>query len=411
MMKILKKALFAFLLAPLFSFAQSNYKTGYVVTLKGDTIHGFIDYREWDSNPNAINFKATADNKTVQSFTPADIVYFNVDDLEAYQTYTGKISTDPTNIDNPSSRDTSSKIATVFLKILQKGKNLELFSYTDRIKSRFYIGETPGYNPVELAYHIYTDPAAQNLARGIVTDNTYMKQLFALANKYDAMDSQLEKIFQTEQYMGWYILKIVSKINKISESDYKKSGKGNSAIMFFASAALNITNISPGTPSAYFGAGGKSSTSFGPSVGLGISISPNPNTGKLQLRVEANVNTASYNSLYENKVEPYIGVKASFNDLITAFAGEIIYNFYNSENLKFYAGVGLIFEYNSYSNAFFGPYSFINNQTAFVGKAGVQFSKKWEFFIDYVSSTYLTDAGYFQLSSSRERIGINYLFK
>src|ERR1700733_6331117 len=98
------KLLFLLFLLPLFSLAQSNYKPGYVVTLKGDTLRGFIDYREWDSNPNAINFKTIAANKTAQSFTPADIVYFNIDDMETYQTYTGKISTDPVNIDNPSSR-------------------------------------------------------------------------------------------------------------------------------------------------------------------------------------------------------------------------------------------------------------------------------------------------------------------
>lgn len=424
-MKILKKALSAFLLAPLFSLAQSNYKTGYVVTLKGDTIHGFIDYREWDSNPSAINFKKIADSKTAQSFTPADIVYFNIDDLEAYQTYTGKISTDPTGVDNPSSRDTSSKMASVFFKILQKGQYLQLFSYTDNIKSRFYIGEAPNYQPVELIYRVYTDVKAVNSAGNIVTENTYMKQLFALANKYNAMDNELEKIFQDENYAGWYILKIVSKINKISKSDSKKNKKSNPGIKLFADAGVNIANISPGSTSPYATSGGKSTTSFGPTAGFGVALLANANTGKLQLHVQVSVSEASYNSLYENKVDPMIGVKASFDDLIIAFTPEIIYNFYNAENLKFYGGVGFAVGYNNYSNAFFGPqnpndnfygtatnnpYYFRNTETSFVIKAGVQFSKRLGVFIDYTASSPLTSGGYFELNNTQERVGISYLF-
>lgn len=33
------------LILPAFSFAQSNYKAGYVVTTKGDTLRGFINYK------------------------------------------------------------------------------------------------------------------------------------------------------------------------------------------------------------------------------------------------------------------------------------------------------------------------------------------------------------------------------
>ncbi|TWI97210.1 outer membrane protein with beta-barrel domain [Mucilaginibacter frigoritolerans] len=426
-MKCLTKALLAFLLImPLFSLAQSNYKPGYVITLKGDTLHGFIDYREWNSNPNSINFKITLNATKPQSFTPVDIVYFNIDDIDAYQTYAGKISTDGTNAVNPSSRDTSFKIASVFLKILQKGKNLELFSYTDRIKSRFYIGEAPGYKPLELEYRLYVDANAQNSAGGIVTENTYLKQLFALANKYDAMDSELEKIFQAEGYSDWFILKIVSKINKISASNYKKNHKVNSGVKLFVNAGINVSNISPGSTSSFALAGGKSNTSFGPTAGFGIAILPNANTGKLQLRAEVTIGTASYSSLYENKVSPYIGVKASFNDLIIAFAPEIIYNFYNGENFKFYAGAGILIGYNNYSNAVFGPqnpndnfdgtasndpYYFRNTETSFVIKAGIQFSKNWGIFADYVSSVPLTSGGYFQLNNTQERVGINYLFK
>jgi hypothetical protein len=423
-MRCLTMALFAFLLMPLFSLAQSNYRPGYVVTNKGDTIHGFIDYREWDASPNAINFKTTKDDKTPQSFTPANIVYFNIDDIEAYQTFTGKISMDAIDIDKISVRDTSYRIATVFLKVLQKGKNVELFSYADNVKNRFYIGEAPGYTPIELAYKVHAD--TQNPNGGTVNENTYLKQLFALANKYNVMDDDLEKTFQTEEYSNWLILKIATRINKISKADYKKSEKSNSGIGFFVSAGSNISTISPGSSSGYFAAGGKSSTSFGAMAGFGIALLPNPNTGKLQILAEATVSNATYKSLYQNKVSPYIPVKASFNQLSVLVTPEIIYNFYNAENFKFFAGAGIILGYDSYSNLVFGAqntndnfygtntnnlYSFRTVEASFLIKTGVQFSKKWKIFINYLIPDNLQKGGYFQLNSTREQIGINYLFK
>ena len=38
-------------LLPLLSIAQSNYKPGYVVDIKGDALHGYLDQKEWGHNP------------------------------------------------------------------------------------------------------------------------------------------------------------------------------------------------------------------------------------------------------------------------------------------------------------------------------------------------------------------------
>ncbi len=49
--------LFMFLQA---SFCQENYQPGYIVGLKGDTLHGFINYRNWERNPDKISFRKGA---------------------------------------------------------------------------------------------------------------------------------------------------------------------------------------------------------------------------------------------------------------------------------------------------------------------------------------------------------------
>ena len=144
-MKSFYKALLSAVLLPALSYAQSNYKPGYVVDLKNDTLKGFIDYREWNSDPDIIDFKTALTDKTSKKFRPTDISYFNITGLDAYQQYSGPISMDVTEKDHLGySRDTTYQTATVFFRLLQKGNNLALYSYTDGLKARYFIGQAPG---------------------------------------------------------------------------------------------------------------------------------------------------------------------------------------------------------------------------------------------------------------------------
>jgi len=99
-MNFFYKVLLCVVLLPTLSYAQSNYKAGYVVDLKGDTLKGFIDYREWQSNPNSINFKTSIADAKPHQYTPADITFFSINKLEAYISYTGPVSMDATDVDH-----------------------------------------------------------------------------------------------------------------------------------------------------------------------------------------------------------------------------------------------------------------------------------------------------------------------
>src|ERR1700761_784153 len=122
-MKLLKTVLIFFL--PIYAMAQSNYESGYVVTERGDTLRGFIDNRRWESNPDAVSFKKDINAADHQRFTIADIVSFHVGDFASYRKYTVSVSKDITDMSHiQGSRDTTFEMETVFLKILQKGKNV-----------------------------------------------------------------------------------------------------------------------------------------------------------------------------------------------------------------------------------------------------------------------------------------------
>jgi hypothetical protein len=430
-MKNFYKALLAVFFLPLMAFGQSNYKPGYVVTLKRDTLRGFIDYREWNSTPTSINFKTAVADTKAREFTPGEITFFNINGLEAYQRYTGPISMDATDVNHMSySRDTSFRTATVFVKLLQKGNNLALYSYEDNLKLRFYIGEGPEYNLVELGYRLYYNYGGQtvnNQQGATVNENTYMKQLFALANKYKVLDDDLQQTIERMSYNSDDMLKIVSKINHISKKEYEKiHAPGGPKFNLFLGVAANINNISTPTGSPYYTAGGKSVTSTLPAVSFGINLFANPSTRQLQFRLELGAAQSQFKSLYNSKVYPYIPMKASFDELAFSIAPQIIYNFYNAENLKVYAGAGLSFSYFKFSNQYLGsqsqpnsatdiqtnnPYFFNTADDSFILKAGVQFGIHWGICAQYLSNVSITRGGYFQLSSSDEQIGINYFFK
>lgn len=425
------KALLWTVLLPTLSYAQSNYKSGYVVNIKGDTLKGYIDYREWNLDPDAIEFKTTLSDQSPKKFGPSDISYFNINGLDAYERYSGLISMDITDKDHLGySRDTTYQTKNVFLRLLQKGNNLALYSYTDGLKTRFFISQAPDYSPQELVYRLYYNYSGDDNVAGqkgvTVNENTYMKQLFALANKYGVLDDNLQREIERADYKKDDLLSIVSKINHISKQELKKSIQAKGEIYnLFVSAGANINQIATVTTSPYYEGGGRSQVSLMPAASFGINLFANPSTRQLQFRVEAGVALSKYSYSYDLKVSPYIPFRASFNEAEYSIAPQIIYNFYNTENFKVFAGVGVAFSKYSFSNIYFGSQSQPNSASdiqandlfyfhkaddTFLFKLGMQVQKYWGIFGQYSSGVAVDEGGYFAMSSKAVRIGINYYF-
>ncbi|CAN5187654.1 hypothetical protein BH09BAC6_BH09BAC6_19390 [soil metagenome] len=235
-MKHLYKLLLIPLLLPLISPAQSNFQRGFVVTLNNDTVGGYLDYQKWDNNPRQIFYKRDANAKPVK-YTLKDISFFAVEDSSPvlYKKYAIRISMDNTDLNHIQyGRDSSYVMDTVFLKISQMGKNVQLFSYDDNIKTRFYTAEHLQDQPEELGYRIYYK---DGLASGrTVTESTYRKQLYALALKYNVADEELKNDIERTEYKEDDLAKITAKINKISPNDPtanhpKRSKHGKLALM------------------------------------------------------------------------------------------------------------------------------------------------------------------------------------
>ena len=326
-----------------------------------------------------------------------------------------------------SGRDTRYKTAVVFLKVLQKGERVTLFSYSDDLKTRFYIAEHSEQLPAELTYReYYTSDVADNINdRGrSVSENTYMNQLFALAQKYNVLTNSLQWDIEHLSYSKPNLLKIISQINGISKSEYENKYNDGTKLNLIAGAALNVTATNPS--GAYLAAGGKAYTSYLPAVSFGMNVFANPNTGKLVFRLELSLAENQYKSAYINKNSPYIPINYTYNQLAIGFAPQVIYNFYNTENFKIYGGLGLALTFYNYSNENFesqdgktpgsailrnNPFDFSAYNTQILIKLGVQFNKNLGGFINYLPPSSITHDDYFILSFSTMQIGVNYFFK
>jgi len=217
-----------------------------------------------------------------------------------------------------------------------------------------------------LVYRLYNNYSGNDVngQSGVtVNENTYLKQLFALANKYNVLDDHLTQFIQKAEYTKSDILKIISKINNISESEYEQKYADHVKIDFYAGAGLNIYSASGRKNSGIIY---PSSTSVRPEFLAGVNFMPNPKSDKVEFRGEFSVTSYNYSTI---------------NLLSISFAPQGIYNFYHAENLKAFLGAGFVLSYYKYDNANLANKS--NN--AFIFKAGMKFYNKVELFADILA--------------------------
>ncbi|WP_184541854.1 hypothetical protein [Mucilaginibacter sp. FT3.2] len=410
----------AALILPLATIAQSNYKPGYVVTTKGDTLRGSIDLKEWSGNPQDISFKSPSG---VKSYTVNDIVFFEVVNA-AYRRYNGEISTGETNLQKLSTGvDSAKRKDVVFLKIEQKGSNVTLYSYTDDVKTRFFIGETNQNTIIELQYRIYFVPD-----RGTVTrnENIYVSQLYNMAQKYNPTSEALKRAIENANYNRADMQSIAQKINNIMV-DKTNYGSG-AAVKWFVGAGVNASSyvLKGNIPIL----NGSNKTTFGPMFSAGANIYTNPDVGKLVLRGELMVTTASYNTtvdVYYNQPDQPRGTY-SFKQVILSIYPQIIYNFYNTKGFKFYGDVGASINVSKNSGNVLhtdktntNSYNYLplnKSYFSFPIKLGIVLNNRFDVAIAYAYAQSITnnasnggqDSSNYSIDVSNIRAGISYLF-
>src|SRR3569833_1922396 len=323
-MKTLSKPLiiliaFVFLL-PLAALSQSNYKPGYVVMSKGDTVKGFIDYQEWDICPDTIKFKKTLLGER-SLYGVNEIGFFSIENMDEYKRFTVSISNaevDPNKIEYL--KDTTARTATVFLRVLQRGDKVALYAYKDKIKARYYLGTTPDFTPKELTFQTYLNRDYENAhdfqTSRTITENTFQRQLNVVAMNLNELNDKLMQYIHTLQYEQDDMLKIASKLNHIDKAAYEKTRNKKSSYQFLVGAGLNYTCYEPSWLHQY-NIDGTYYSSVQPFISAGITLFPGPNTRRLMFRFEVVLSDGTYKAFL-----PYKVFEASF-------VPQVLYNIYN----------------------------------------------------------------------------------
>ncbi|WP_462264448.1 outer membrane beta-barrel protein [Mucilaginibacter sp.] len=399
------------LCCPFFCIAQSNYKPGAIVTLKGDTVKGYIDYQEWEANPKSVNFKTSLTSVTRPArYFPQDIRFFKVNDLEDYQSYSGRISMDDTNIQHLTrEKDTSSTIANIFLKQLATGPAVNFYSYTDYKKTRYFIQQSGQPEPKELVFRVYISTTSMT---STVYDNGYMQQLYLIAESQNRATDQLKNQIEHTDYRADYLLRIINILNGASNQPVKRAKNAPKPFKLYAGVGANVSFYD--AFGHYKDLGGGQHTSVLPKATVGVLLFVNPNTQRTAFRVEGSIASGHYKSAYSyystTDIEPHA---VDFNQLTYSLTPQVTYNIYNAKDFKFYAGAGIGFNFYSFKdNALRNTLLFIygNYDTAAILRTGFILNEHINIDFQYLTKTTLTRNDLYGIQVGAIQLGVNYIF-
>ena len=326
--------------------AQKNYKQGLVVLSKGDTLHGWIDYRNWKVNPESINFKKDSLSEDVRKFTPEDITLFQITGFDIYIRAIVKKDMLPVEISALTSLPPDSTITdTVFLRTIVTGKVLSLYELID-FKPHYYIQDN-SKEYIELTYKRYL--AEDNT--GLITSNLYRNQLGKYATDQKADEKLVRKIGRIA-YNEQDIAPVVTALNKISgevayTSDYKKK----SYVSFFAGAGGMYTKLKfSGEPSTLSGMDFKSK--IVPVITAGMDVFALRNLRDLALRIQISYSPTEYkaNKISTSAFPTIPGDTLEYDIKQNNFTPSVglIYNLIRKENFRYYLGAQLGYTISSY---------------------------------------------------------------
>lgn len=226
-----------FLFSCVNSFAQQNYLKGYIVSLKGDTIKGQIDYKNWEKNPSSVQFKKEND-ENASTYTPSEINAFGISTLNRTENYhsakvnTAHSSEDIETMDNDGIfKDTEE---TLFLLEIYDG-SYKLYTYKDE-RVHFYITEGSQIN--ELKYKKYFDRSKNT----IISSDRYKIQLINLLKSCSMIK---ETTINNTNYNMIDLIKLLKTYDKCMGVDHTQAAVQKSAkVVFGGILATDFSTIS-----------------------------------------------------------------------------------------------------------------------------------------------------------------------
>lgn len=174
-------------------FAQENFVPGYILKLNGDTLKGFVDYRNWAKSPDKIRFKLVQTTDVVR-YKPVDIMGFGVKD-EIYKSAVVKVE-NSNNTEVSSTPIFSFRTDTAFLQTLFQGPK-SLYYYKDRFdKDNFYILNGFDYELLEYKKYLKKDADQHEF---FVENKRYIGQILFYLQDCQGIDVKMHNVRYTDK--------------------------------------------------------------------------------------------------------------------------------------------------------------------------------------------------------------------
>lgn len=341
------------------AYPQSNFKKGYIITLQGDTLQGYVNYKEWTRTPTHFTFKNAVTEKAIRDYTVHDIQKLVIEGYESYERFAVSLSMNEVDFNRfDAASNTLVKVDTVFLKMLAQGSSINLYRYRDKLKERFYVLVPPAATPVELNRTIEVE------GRSIRDVHTYRQQLDQLASVYPTYTSQLKALIASTSYSEAGLIKIVNQINDVSETEAVAGKRNYKRGRFFAGAGINYSRISYKGDQLILNANGldadgkpaykdeTTASSYMPVLSAGYDAFFHPALQRSYFRTElaATVVRSTVNAFYKfpSPYDEELTISYRLTGVFVSLTPQLVYAIYQQRNLSLHVGAGASLRYSVY---------------------------------------------------------------
>jgi hypothetical protein len=292
----------AFLIMVIYGYSQQNYLPGTIVRLKGDTLHGFINYQNSEKNPLNIYFKADL-NHEPDIFSPQEVQSFRVAD-EMYISATVSFNEGFYRTQElGNSPEVLLGTVTVFLQALVRGNRSLYYLKDNEGREQFYVELDSRYEL--LIYHKYLKNLSNSGdiagANSIVEDKRYIGQLSYYLSDCPDIQSGLRNLKFSKQSMVKLFRQYYECMD--AKAEYEKKSDETKA-EFGVFGGLSLTSLKFDATEGSFDEIVKSDFPVSPSMAFGVFLNKklSRNLGRFSLHNELFFSSYKTEAFYKEVV-------------------------------------------------------------------------------------------------------------
>ncbi|PJJ83508.1 outer membrane beta-barrel protein [Mucilaginibacter auburnensis] len=316
-------------------FAQDNFTSGYILSLKGDTIRGTINYQQWDKNPTAISFK-TQNEAAATIYSSRDIKGFFVND-SYYKAATVTIDTSAyTDGQLSYSRAYELKTVSAFLLTLVSGEKSLFYLKDGKSKIHFFITGVDGTIATLNHKRFYVDLQGR---RNIVESKEYVGQLKQYLNDCSDIESKIDATNYTWSGMV-ALFKLYYNCRHLDAGTIKVKEKTKTALSIIGGVSLSKFNSAGSNLIPLSLIDKQTSASITGGVGFEIFFKGNGNAWSLINEAIYNAYTINHKATYTKSNDIRTNYDISFGNSFIKINNMLRYTF-GGNKISWYLNAGI----------------------------------------------------------------------